>query len=194
MRKLESKYDGIIDNLISFFIPSHSKYLNNLTPNQITTISVFFSILTIFFYYKKYYLIAGITFILSYIYDCLDGYHARRKNMITKKGDWYDHITDVLFNNLIFLMIFNNFRKTKYLIYICIIFIFLLITTSIHFGCQEQIYKKKNKFKSTYFNSFISQCLNKKNPSKILQYSRYFSSGMLILYMTILILLTKNID
>ena len=49
-----------------------------------------------YFIYTHQFLLSAALFIFAYIFDCLDGYVARTYNMVTKFGDYYDHVTDVL--------------------------------------------------------------------------------------------------
>ena len=44
------------------------------------------------------YIISAILYLTRYIFDCIDGFYARKYNMTTVFGDWYDHISDILIN------------------------------------------------------------------------------------------------
>ena len=81
--------------------------------------------------------------------------------MITKIGDYYDHISDIIkYILLLYIIIISNLKyKTK--LYIIIIIVILTILSLIHLGLQEL--NIKNEFKD-----FISvlNILNKINFDK----------------------------
>lgn len=88
----------------------------NITPNQITFLSLFVGLLAAFLvsYGTSWLLIAGgILIILSYALDCCDGDIARYKKMTSKKGSWLDFISDEIKNSsFIFGITIGLFRQT----------------------------------------------------------------------------------
>ena len=95
--KLPVKYDDPLD---IFF----KKYIDKLiipckklgfTPNMITTISFLFGLLCCYLYYKQYYIIASICYLLFYFFDVMDGYYARIYEMYSTFGSYYDVITNI---------------------------------------------------------------------------------------------------
>lgn len=184
MRKLPKNLENPIDNLIYVFVEPHSECLDYLTPNHITTVSFIFAILALYSYYNEDYEYAAAFYFISYFYDCVDGYHARRKDMVTEFGDYYDHLTDIILNGGITYLIINKYKDSKYFYQILILMIILFCGMYYHFGCQEHYYNKE-KEKSPLLNLFG---LCKKNPEEQLVYSRYVGSGTLV-FMTVLIIL-----
>ena len=189
MRKLPIKYENPIDNIIYLFVKPHSNLLDCFSPNFITTISFIFALLCLYNYIEKKYELAALFYLISYFYDCVDGYHARRKNMITTFGDYYDHLTDIILNVGIYYLIINNFKNTQYFYPILITMIILFIGMYYHFGCQEHYYGKKEEV-SPILNLFG---LCKKNPEKQLVFSRYLGSGTFVFITIIIILFTNNL-
>ena len=110
MRKIPSEIENPFDNYIYIFVEFLAPYAYKLgfSPNMITTLSVIFSVASIYYLYIHSFITSIFLYIISYLFDCLDGYVARKYNMVTKFGDLYDHISDVL--------TFSLYNITLYLI------------------------------------------------------------------------------
>ena len=109
--------EGFVDSIISLIsektLPKFKKI--NFTPNGITTLSLIFGLLSVFLFYKKHYYSAALSYFISYIFDCTDGMYARKYNMVTKFGDYYDHIKDVIvYILLIVVFIIDKSISIKY--------------------------------------------------------------------------------
>jgi phosphatidylglycerophosphate synthase len=141
-RKIDIYCENPIDNvLIDLSDPlSNLLYKMNITPNMVTIFRLLFILYQTYnLYYNK---ISINTFILSYIFyyylDCVDGYMARKYNLITKIGDILDHVTDIS----VVLLVFYLFMYSKYDKFGIIITIITIITLLLHLGCQEQYNSK----------------------------------------------------
>ena len=119
MRKLPSSLENPIDNFIYIGVEYLSPivYKMGLTPNMITTLGNIFTVLFVVFFLKKQYELSALSFLVSYYFDCLDGYVARSYNMVTVFGDYYDHISDsiriilwksIIVSNVEFIKFFFN--------------------------------------------------------------------------------------
>tara|TARA_Y100000590_G_scaffold456043_1_gene605791 strand:- start:5 stop:580 length:576 start_codon:yes stop_codon:yes gene_type:complete len=184
VRKLKEEYENPIDNLIYIIVEKLDPifYRLNFTPNIITTLSLITGLLSGYYFYKDNILCIPL-YILSYILDCSDGYFARKYNMVTTFGDYYDHISDVIKSIVIFYIIYIKAKpefKNK-IILLILSFIILLIY---HISLQELVYSKPENSKSlNLINKYIN--LNKDN----IVWSRYFGGGTIILVIVILIYL-----
>ena len=140
MRKIHHKYENPIDNYFIELsdIASPYAYSLGLTPNMITTLSNVACIITILLLLNANYYWAALFFMLSYYFDCLDGYMARKYNMMTSFGDYYDHISDFIkiFTILATLYYINPQKFYK----VIPIILLVCITSIIHLGCQELLY------------------------------------------------------
>src|SRR3989344_2338909 len=97
---IERFYRPITDFLFSIIIRT------KITPNNITTLSIIFGLISgIFFSFGNMLnLILGVIFSqLSLICDLLDGDLARTKKLTSEYGRWYDIIATKLFKYFIFL-------------------------------------------------------------------------------------------
>ena len=142
MRKIPSKYENPFDNFIYKIVIFITPYLRklNLTPNQITTIGNIFGITGIYKLYKNNYISSAILYLIRYIFDCIDGYYARKYNMITNFGDWYDHISDLLIHLIYIILLYV--KKINLFKYFFISYLILLFLVTLHLYYQEKYYNK----------------------------------------------------
>lgn len=182
MRKLTSDLENPIDNIIYIFVELAAPYAHKmgLTPNMITTLSILCSIISIYYLYQYLFLISIAFYILSYFFDCLDGYVARKYNMVTKFGDIYDHVSDIV-SFLAHISILYLINSQLFIMFLPII-LFFIIGAQIHLAFQELYYNKPNE--SITLNLLTNVFVYDKNMSKpdiqnILKYTRYFGLGTL---------------
>lgn len=187
VRKLQKKHENPIDNIIYIIVEKLDPilYKLNLTPNIITTFSLITGILSAYYLYNKNYLCIPL-YIISYILDCSDGYFARKYNMVTVIGDYFDHISDISTVLLVMYILCVKFKNKYY--NILQIFILLLIITIIavfyHMSLQELIYNKNESSTLNILNNYFD--LNIYN----IIYSRYFGSGTFNLLLVIIMYYT----
>ena len=117
MRKIPGKLDNFIDDTLITIIDTIQPYFYKLgfIPNTLTTISLICWLFALYFFINDgvYYTLYAVLFmILSYFFDCFDGHFARSYNMVTKFGDYYDHISDV--SKVILLIYFILINKIKF--------------------------------------------------------------------------------
>ena len=183
MRKLPSYYenpfDDILINICDYFCPYFHKL--GFTPNILTTISLLFCVVTIILLLKSYFYLAAAFFIISYFFDCMDGHFARKYNQVTKFGDYYDHITDVI--KMISVIYTLYYINSKIMTFLIIPMIILFILQSIHFGCQEKYYNKNESYTLSITKMLCPN--NKYNPLNI---TRFFGCGTIMLFYTIIII------
>lgn len=158
----------ICDKLDSFFVKC------NMTPNKLTTISGYFGLLSVYCLYNKIKYLPGIFYFISYIFDGADGQYARRHNMVSKFGDYYDKIKDNVINLILFYILY---KRRKFNIAI-IIFGLACIP---HMSCTDvYCYKKNpNESKSALDKIFNHICPYKDTEKleNFLSYTRYFGLG-----------------
>ena len=188
--KLHSSQENPIDILFAKLANSMKKNFHTLhfTPNHITTLSLIFGLMSVFLLYKDKYILSVVFFIISYFFVVLDGIYARTYNMVTKFGDYYDHLTYLLTNRLYIFMIIYKCKNRIKLIPFLIILLFFAIGLSIHFGCQENVY---NSSESETLAIFKKLCNNK--PDQKIKYTRFFGCGTIILVICIIALHSSKI-
>jgi phosphatidylglycerophosphate synthase len=196
--KLHSKYENPLDigclRLAEYVAPWFRQH--GATPNMITTLSVIASGLAIWNVYSGgSKLVFVVCAALAYLFDCLDGHFARRYDMCTTFGDYYDHLSDWAYFIGLFYVAFvirglkTNMRPYKMMIYGAIVF--TLIASVIHVGFQEIIYQTKTRNESPTLDIF-SQLSNKlcAIPESCIKASRWFGLGTFVAVSTALIVIT----
>lgn len=118
------------------------------TPNVLTTISGIFGLLAAYAVWKGQFIAAAIWFLLGYLFDCMDGNFARRYDMVTTFGDWYDHVKDITVFVLLLVAIW--FQRATSISSTARFFVIFCIVLSyagcmIVFGCQEKHYDKEHE-------------------------------------------------
>lgn len=119
----------ILDN---FFYPYFHKIVKYIpawiTPNQLTIIGFMGGLLSCFsllFVTAKFGLILACLFLIfQYVFDSLDGLHARNTSQSSRFGAFYDHFFDIIFSNFLLFAIGVRFDMISPL------FFFLFLTNS----------------------------------------------------------------
>jgi phosphatidylglycerophosphate synthase len=192
VNKLEDKNENIFDIQIFNFIDTHLYIYKKLglTPNMITTLSLISGLCSGYMIYIKKYKIAGILFLIAYYFDCVDGKFARKYNMVTKFGDYYDHFSDILkFVLVIFLLYKDNTIKFKTYGLIIFLIIFLCIY---QISCQQSIYEDNTKESESptldYFKPNKESCLVNIHNTK------YFGCGTAFIIISLIIFFWNNLS
>ena len=190
MRKIDEKYENPIDHI--FLLISESLcpifYSLNFNANGITTLSLIFGLISIYYLYTGKVIMFMISYIISYFFDCMDGHYARKYGCITTFGDYYDHIKDMLIFIGILITIFLKYKLSVKTIIVCsIILCILSILMLAHIGCQEKIYSSDE---SPSLNKLIKLCPN--DPTESIKYTRYFGIGTYNIIILIIIYIICN--
>jgi phosphatidylglycerophosphate synthase len=155
MSKLGMEYENPLDALIlklTDFLCPYFKEMN-LTPNDLTTFSIFSALLSVYAIYKGHIILGCVFFIASYIFDCMDGHYARTYGMTTKFGDYYDHISDAITIFAILSVIIHRYGK-EISVFTFVSLVLALLFSSMHFGCLEKFYDKEEEGESlSYFKN-----------------------------------------
>lgn len=189
MRKIPEHIENPIDNIIYQSIDSSAVLFRkmNFTPNMITSISTLFGLLSIYSLYKDKFALAGVLYFISYYFDCLDGYYARKYDMVSKLGDYYDHIKDIaIFSGIIITLIKKRIFPGL------IFFVPIVMMTFMHFGCQE-IYYNKGESDSLKFTTYFCPVKNDRSKlEEVMKFTRYFGSGTLVLLFCIYLIVLEK--
>ena len=81
-------------------------------PNILSLSRIFLLAPIIIFFYKSFYLLSLIIFIIAAITDYLDGHIARKKNLNSDQGALLDLLSDKIFVSV--LLIWMTFFSTAY--------------------------------------------------------------------------------
>ena len=161
----DNKHEPFLDNYIYFpLAESLIDPLKNigLTPNMVTIISTFFTLLSIYFLHKDNKHLAVISYLFGYLLDCVDGKMARKYNMCSKLGMVLDATSDVISNSLLSLYILYRYQIRKenlILVMITCIMSFLLILS---YALNEAIISYKETGSDDFYTRRYNE-LNKEN-------------------------------
>lgn len=192
-QKVPSHWENPIDQfLLSNFVEPVGPllYKFHFTPDMITTIGVIFRIFSLYSLFNNNKLNFLIGAVISYFFDCLDGHYARKYNMCTKFGDYYDHFSDIVYHSILayYLLYISNFSKSPYSCIISIIIIGLILLMFINSGCQESFYKYNTTYYSpTCYSPTLSIFKNWCQNVEHLAITRFFGSGTVLLLIYLLI-------
>lgn len=177
--------DGIghIDTFLSNLYLPTIDFWNciRFTPNMLTTFGLITSVLGIYYFYKKEPYKAILFLILRCYFDYTDGLLARKYNKVSKFGDLYDHVVDLMYGIGIFVVIFLKSKNRKILLTILSLFYGLF---AIHMGCVEEEYAKSNSLyakEKTTVSHLKTFCFKPK-------IMRFFDNGTLYIVMMIIIM------
>lgn len=177
-------FDVFLYKIIRHITPTFKKL--NFTPNFITLLSLVFSVIGIYLFYKQTLLpLAAFLLLVGYLCDCWDGYFARKYNMVSRFGDYFDHGSDIIKYILYIVVLFklkrNNNHFIKYMIAIGVLSFLLLI----QLGCEEKIYNKSNESETLKLTKLL--CPNK----KMIRLTKYFGAATLMITMAVIMLIYR---
>lgn len=190
MKKIPSEMDNPIDNCLNSISEALCPYFYQTghTPNMITTYSLIFGLLAVFFLYRHNTVGFVICYILSYFFDCMDGHYARKYNMTTRTGDLYDHIKDIVVFIMIVVVVYTTYRKVITFPYLLVlgIFAFLCIT---HLGCQQKQKLQEVIDSQTADTELLDNCKVLCVDKDMIYYTRWAGMGTMNLVIIILFIL-----
>lgn len=122
----ESAFDNhILYPLADKLIPILHDY--ELTPNWITTISSLFTIFSALLILKRQYILASLSYLIGYFFDCMDGRMARKYNQSSLFGEAYDFTSDTITTAIVVLALIYSSRKNIKLYQIALIGLFFFM-------------------------------------------------------------------
>jgi len=185
MRKIPEEQENFFDTWIIEYADIMSSTYKSLdmTPNMLTTVSLICNINSAILFFYDNRELAVLMFLIGYYFDCADGFYARKYNMETEFGDYYDHFNDML--KLIMIMSIMYYKSSSKFYKVLPIILGFGLLTGIHIGCQEKIYSESNNIKSGTLNIFKSWCLN----TDYIYTTKYFGVGTLIIVFCIVMLM-----
>ena len=185
--KIDLEHQGILNKIIFGYL-THPIidwfYQNRYKPNHLTTLS-FISQLSGIWYLLDYDTVSfSVLYFLGYYFDCVDGPMARKYDMVTVFGDWYDHVTDILcFIWVIHIYIYQYVLLENTLI--LIISIIYLLGLIGYVGCQEKIYNKNNEKAEISYSLYLTT-LFVEDEYRYFKYCKFFCFTNSVLLFSVL--------
>lgn len=187
-RKLQEHQENPIDNVMINLSEAASPWFKarGWTPNGITTLSVITMIAGLWAMWTRRPLPFLVLMTVSYFFDCLDGHFARKYEMVSKFGDYYDHVTDVV----LFIVFWWIMRRKYWSVFdwsttsgklLSIGSLLMLAMMGLHMGCQENIFKERiRRMRKRFEHSETLDVLGrvaKAIPGIDIAYTKYFGIG-----------------
>ncbi|MDD4931400.1 MAG: CDP-alcohol phosphatidyltransferase family protein [Candidatus Colwellbacteria bacterium] len=191
-RKLPNHLECPFDILLYKIIEPLSNLFHtlNFTPNMLTTISTIFGALAFYFLYKRREELFVGSLILYYLFDCLDGYYARKYGMCTKFGDYYDHVKDLIVAlTVIGLIFYRLYRSKNYKSMIALGV--ACATVFIQMSCQESFTGQNVIPMDHPCHGHTLQLFASCPPEEWRNTFRFFGVGFFIVFLSILVWYTK---
>lgn len=110
------------------------------TANMITFEGAIFSFYSLYLLYHHRLKEFALYYALGYIFDCLDGHYARRYHMVSKFGEYFEHIKDTLVTILYFVILLRQYRVTVPTLVLYLVAGYGLIS---HMGHQQKYLNSK---------------------------------------------------
>ena len=189
-RKIPEDMENPFDNLILRFAERVNPALVavGVTPNLLTSFSFIFGVAAAVYIYWGWFVTGVILFLVSYVFDCMDGNMARAFDMVTRFGDFYDHATDVIqIISFIAAVVYSPMLRQWKVVFFVVTSI-IYVASFVHLGCQERIYGKSVQC----LQVFEYLC---PNPRQSIYTTRYFGSGTTVVFIVaffILVALLKE--
>ena len=151
-----------------------------INPNIITLTRLVLMIgLTALFYMNRLTVLAALLLQVCFFLDHLDGEMARTHNMITKFGDYFDHILDVTYEVPLVVILLWKLYATPLLFPIVIALAAVLYISTILVACQEIILEREQKkIASQSLQGIQRLCPRGFGPEHI-KYIKYFGQSFL---------------
>lgn len=171
-----------------------SPYFKQLdfSPNGITTLSNLGAGLALCGAWKKSKWLFVLGYAMKYLFDCTDGFYARKYGMTSKFGDLYDHLSDLSFILSMVWVLWTSFAFTPaaypYRGYLIAGFGLLVFFHWIHMGCQEALYARRSgKTASPTLSWYQSAC---PNPDSYIRWTRWTGSSFAVMAAAMVLILT----
>lgn len=178
-RKVSAEIENPIDNILIYFSEIISPGFKKIgfTSNGLTTISLLLGSASLYHLYNhdltKFTLYAS----FSYLFDVMDGYYARKYNMMTQFGDKYDHFKNIIMVLIGVFIVYKQYGIHSHPILI-VIGLVLMVLGLINAGCQEKL--KTNQKQDDILKILDPVTPNTNNCSDYARYLKYFGSGSLV--------------
>lgn len=161
MRKIDREHEHPIDNLNIEFADAISEPMNSVgaTANDLTAISLVLGLISLYMLSQRRIMWFALFFYTSYLFDCCDGFYARKYGHVSKFGDAFDHVKDLTITAGIFAILYSTFVCTSSVwVVVGIVMGLNLLLSSTFLGCQEQLYALRDDGVKRA-NATLSQCM-----------------------------------
>lgn len=192
MRKIPSELESPLDDWVLKFADKSGimECFHNmgLTPNVLTTIGNLSRVASIYFLVNGKKNLFILFALIGFMFDCFDGHYARKYNMTTVFGDYFDHIGDLVYHFVLLYLIFTSTKfqalpqRSKYVVYgVMALATYLFI---MHMGCQEHFFECDEKEGNCSHTLHFCKCVC---PNRdYIHWTKFFGTGTFVLLIYLL--------
>lgn len=162
-------------------------YRNNYTPNEVTTLSNITFVVMLLFLYNSYNYIAAFLLLVSFFFDCLDGFMARKYKMSSNFGAVYDHVSDLIKYTSLFISFYILNREKLFKVLPILIIILILCMT--YAKCEEM---KNNYDETSLLPTVLCPASSPEGIVSYMEYTKYFGPGSGVLLLAVIIIYYKD--
>lgn len=165
----------------------------NATPNLITTYGLILNAFSILNLLNNDFSLFIALFITSYLCDLVDGGFAKKYNMETQFGAFYDRLADWIKLSTVLYAIYILYYK-KITTFIILLFIVLMIFCNINYSLKMLKNKSELKLNNNISTKFtlkwikLYEKININTREKLAKFTKYFDETMMILYLVCIII------
>tara|TARA_B100001093_G_C26541681_1_gene890574 strand:- start:7 stop:657 length:651 start_codon:yes stop_codon:yes gene_type:complete len=182
----DNKFTNHLKNYLIKITPLFYKL--KLTPNDITTLGILFNAFAIYNLINGEFMVFIFLAILGHLCDILDGLYARKYNLTTKFGVYYDRFADWLKLMALFFAAYVIYRK-HVTIFIYILLYIISFMCNIHYAFKNTL-KERQNYKKYEVLKLWTIFLKKVKTKKILQlmrYTNFFDENLSMFYILLVI-------
>lgn len=194
-RKLPPHLENPIDNILLEGCARIHPFFRKMgfTANGITWLSALLQGIALGLFYHQWHIAAALTYFVGYFLDVLDGYYARRYNMVSSYGDALDHGKDWMVITAFFLILMTRTyisweRKALFLGGTA----FFGLLTTWYMGCQETYYHPRKNTSDGHATLAWTRALCTQDTERRLRWLRWGGTGTSALFWTLFLLTLRT--
>ena len=195
--KVPDEFNNNIDLVlysISNDVSTHLRKFGCITPNHITTVGLIYGLVGAVFFARGKWVESIVCLWIYYFTDCLDGSYARKYDMVTKVGDYYDHFRDWTVSGIFFYLIYTKLQTQNEKTLFIILAATTVLASMVYVGCQERLgdffteYRKVPPEESSPTLQLFKHYFTPENPCELMVYAKHFGPSSIIVLITIYII------
>lgn len=175
-RKVVPDYENPVDDALLRVVDLVCPVFRSLgaTPNMLTAVSGVLGLAAVWaVQHGNLPAFAGL-WMLSYFFDCVDGHYARRYDMVTEAGDWFDHVKDQAVAVLLVVVVHARYAVPWWAGGVLALAVLAAFS---HFGCQQRVYDPQDRGAETL--DVLQRLCPSPDGRSVIPYTRFFGAGTL---------------
>jgi phosphatidylglycerophosphate synthase len=179
MRSLPRDKECPVDTLILDMCEEVAPFFHKTghSANVITFEGALLSAYGIYSLWQRNLVPFAIFYALGYAFDCLDGFYARKYNMVSTFGEYFEHAKDIATTWIFFLVLYKRYTIPPWAVKTLFI---TGVGLCIHMGHQQAYLREKNEKKKKK-REFLNVLLPLVKSPRFIKYTRWLGCGTFML-------------